>query len=195
MCFTRPRFCPFRLPYWLRRFLNSVRLTLLVSVRKPQLAGWPCNTHSNSIPPLYVLCGLRLPTVSNDLYFFRASLVPFTSNGYALPFSYTELSRRTLPEPLHQLRYPPCTSQRNVHLYLLLTSPRSHRSYRISSLSLASIFPFVTPPDSVLHMLSISHPFPSKSLAFVPSIPTRTLADPFPDSIFHLPRLRLLSTS
>ena len=117
------------------------------------------------------------------------------SNGYALPFSYTELSCRTLPEPLHQLRYPPRTSQRNVHLYLLLTSPRSHRSYRISSLSLASIFPFVTPPDSVLHMLSISHPFPSKSLAFVPSIPTQTLADPFPDSIFHLPRLRLLSTS
>ena len=195
MCFTRPRFCPFRLTYWLRRFLNSVRLTLLVSVRKPQLAGWPRNTRSNSIPPLYVLCGLRLPTVSNDLYFFRTSLVSFTSNGYALPFSYTELSCRTLPEPLHQLRYPPRTSQRNVHLYLLLTSPCSHRSYLISSLSLTFILCFVTPPDSVLHMLLIPHPFPSKTLPFVPSIPTQTLANRYPHSTFHLSHLRLLSTS
>ena len=166
MCCTRPRFCPFRLTCWLQRFLDSVRLAFLVSVLKPQLAGWPRNTRSNSIPPLYVLCGLRLPTVSNDLYFFRTSLVSFTSNGYALPFSYTELPCRTLPEPLHQLRYPPSTSRRNVHLYLLLTSPCSHRSYLISSLSLASILPFVTPPDTLLYMSSTSHPFPSKSLPY-----------------------------
>ena len=117
------------------------------------------------------------------------------SNGYALPFSYTELSCRTLPEPLHRLRYPPRTSQRNVHLYLLLTFPCSHRSYLISSLSLTFILCFVTPPDSVLHMLLIPHPFPSETLPFVPSNTIQTLANPFPHSIFHLPRLRLLSTS
>ena len=117
------------------------------------------------------------------------------SNGYALPFSYTELSCRTLPEPLRQLRYPPCTSQRNVHLYLLLTSPCSHRSYLISSLSLTFILCFVTPPDSVLHMLLIPHPFPSKTLPFVSSIPTQTLANRYPHSTFHLSHLRLLSTS
>ena len=194
MCFTRPRFCPFRLTYWLRRFLNSVRLTLLVSVRKPHLAVWTRNTLSNSIPPLYVLCGLRLPTVSNDLYFFRTSLVTFTYNGYALPFSYTELSCRTLPEPLHQLRYPPRTSQRNVHFYLLLTSPCSHRSYLISSLSLTFILCFVTPPDTPLYMPSTSHPFPSKSLRNPypntgQSIPTLDLSFISPSSPFYLLKL------
>ena len=126
---------------------------------------------------------------------FVLPLVPFISNGYALPFSYAELSCRTLPEPLHQLRYPPCTYQRNVHLYLLLTAPCSHRSYLISSLSLTFILCFVTPPDSVLHMLLIPHPFPSKTLPFVPSIPTQTLANRYPHSTFHLSHLRLLSTS
>ena len=170
-------------------------MTFLVSVRKLPLAGRLRNTCRCFISSPYVLYSSRLPSVRTDLYFSRTSLASFTFNGYALPFSCTELSHRTLPEPLHQLRYPPRTSQRNVHLYLLLTSPCSHRSYLISSLSLTFILCFVTPPDSVLHMLPNPHPFPSKTLPFVSSIPTQTLANPFPDSIFHSSRLSLLSTS
>ena len=191
MCFARPRFCPFRLPYWLRHILNSIRLTFLVSVRKSQLAGWPRNILGDSIPSLYILCGFRLPTVSNDSYFFRTSLVPFTSNGYVLPFSCTELSCRTPAEPLHHLRYAPGTSQRNLRSYLLLTSPCSHRSHLISSSSLTPILPIVPPPDTLL----LCYPLPIHSLRNPFEIPTRTLANSYPHSFLHLPGLRLLSTS
>ena len=166
-------------------------MTFLVSVRKLPLAGRLRNTCRCFISSPYVLYSSRLPSVRTDLYFSRTSLASFTFNGYALPFSCTELSHRTLPEPLCQLRYLPCTYQRNVHLYLLLTAPCSHRSYLISSLSLASILPSVTPPDSVLYMPSTSHPFPSKSLPYPypntgQSIPTLDLSFISPSSPFYL---------
>ena len=142
-------------------------MTFLVSVRKLPLAGRLRNTCRCFISSPYVLYSSRLPSVRTDLYFSRTSLASFTFNGYALPFSCTELSHRTLPEPLHQLRYPPCTYQRNVHLYLLLTAPCSHRSYLISSSSLAHVLCIVTPPDTLLSMLSISLQFPSISLPYV----------------------------
>ena len=142
-------------------------MTFLVSVRKLPLAGRLRNTCRCFISSPYVLYSSRLPSVRTDLYLSRTSLASFTFNGNTLPFSCTELSHRTLPEPLHQLRYSPCTYQRNVHLYLLLTAPRSHRSYLISSSSLAHVLCIVTPPDTLLSMLSISLQFPSISPPYV----------------------------
>ena len=76
-------------------------MTFIVSVQKLPITGGLRNTCRCVISSLYVLLSSCLPSVRTDLYFFRTSLVSFTSNGYALPFSFTELPRRTPLEPLH----------------------------------------------------------------------------------------------
>ena len=166
-------------------------MTFLVSVRKLPLAGSLRNTRRGFISSLYVLYSLRLPSVRTDLYFSRTSLASFTFNGYALPFSCTKLSHRTPPVPLRRLRYPPRTSQRNVLLYLLLTSPCSHRSYLISSSSLTPILRIVTPPDTLL----LCYPLPIHSLRNPFEIPIQTLSEHWPTRTHTQPFIYLTFVS